>query len=235
MKLGRGSLYEHFVGDGTSSFISESSRVVFLELQRLSKYERLPIRKFIQEHISKFQGEKDVSRRSWLLALAEAVKEQDNDGKDEDIEKENLKAEYCNILHTACAVGNYWLVKFQIEAGVDVSALDQHSWSALMIATALGHTSCAKLLSEHMETREVKAAPQAFLPSTLVFSQPKKGLLTLSREVAFQSNIPCFNSDHPIPPHSQSFYYEVTILSRTINYWCVYVGATKLLYTNSSF
>lgn len=218
MKLGLASWYEHFVGDGTSSHISESSRAAFPELQGLSKYERLPIRKFIQEHISKFQGEKDVSRKTWLLALAEAVKEQDNDGKDEDIERKNLKAGYCNILHTACAVGSYWLVKLQIEAGVDVSALNQHSWSALMIATALGHTSCAELLSEHMETREVKAAPQASPPSAYVYSQPKKGLILCPASVTDRSDGTQFISDHPIPPHFQSFYYEVTIPSRSDNH-----------------
>ena len=238
MKLGRASWHENLVGDETSSHISKSLHTAFPELRRLPKYARLLIRKFIQEYLSNFQGEKDVSRKTWLLAvaktMAKAVKEQDDDGKDEDIEKENLKAGHYNILHTACLVGNYWLVKIQIEAGVDLSALDQHSWTALMIATALGHTSCAELLFEHMETRKVKAAPQTFPPSAFVLFMPKNFLITYYKPKVSDSR-KWFFSDHPIPPHFQIFYYEITILSTSNDFGCVYVGATELLYTNSSF
>lgn len=74
-------------------------------------------------------------------------------------------------------VGNYWLVGLQIEAGVDVSALDKHSLTALMVATAQGHASCANLLFERMETRKVKAAPQSFPPSGLYQAIPKTGII----------------------------------------------------------
>lgn len=241
MKLGRASSHENLVGDETSSHISKSLSVhtAFPELQRLPKNARLPIRKFIQEYLSNFQGEKNVSRKTWPLAvvktMAKAVKEQDDDGKDEDIEKENFKAGQYNVLHIACVVGNCWLVKLQIEAGVDLSALDQHSWTALMIATALGHTSCAELLSEHMETRKVKAAPQTFPPSAFGLFVPKNLLIT-HKILKDPCNKPkFFYSDHPIPPHFQTFYYEITILSSSNDLGCVYVGATELLYTNSSF
>lgn len=238
MKLGRASWHENLVGDETSSHVSKSLHTSFPELRHLSKYARLPIRKFIQEYLSNFQGEKDVSRKTWLLdvakTMAKAVKKQDDDGKDEDIEKENVKAGLYNILHIACLVGNYWLVKLQIEAGVDLSALDQHSWTALMIATALGHTSCAELLSEHMETRKVKAAPQTFPPSAFVLFIPKNFLAIFDKPEVLDSS-KFFISDHPIPPHFQIFYYEITILSISNDFGCVSVGATELLYTNSSF
>lgn len=151
MKLGRALWHENFVGDGTSSHSGESSHTAFPELRRLSKKARLLIRNFLLEKLSKFQGENDISRRTWLLA--EAVKELDDDDDDEDGEKEDPEAEeagrICDtILHIACTVGIYWLVELQIEAGVDVSALDQHSWTALMVATAQVHTSCANLLSD---------------------------------------------------------------------------------------
>lgn len=162
----------------------------------------------------------------WLLA--EAVKELDDDDEDEDGEKEHLDANprsaggfYDTILHTACLVGNYWLVKLQIEAGVDVSALNQHSWTALMVATAQGHTSCADLLSEHMETRKVKGAPQAFPPS---------GNITVDA-----TSNRWFTSDHPIPPDFQTFYYEIEVPSTKKYFGSVHISATEPLYTNNSF
>ena len=216
MKLGRASWHENFVGDGNSSHIGESSHTAFRELRRLPKNSRLPIRKFLQGQLSKFQGEKDVLKKMWLLA--EAVKELCDDDEDksgeEDPGAEGAGGPYSTILHTACAVGSYWLVKLQIEAGVDVFALDQHSWTALMIATAKGHTSCAELLSEHMNTSREKTAPQAISPSGLVrikgASTPvieEDGLTVFSFP---ETTLIC--SDHPIPPHVQTFYYEVEVL-----------------------
>lgn len=218
MKLGRASWHENPVGDGSSSHTVESSHTAFPELRQLPTNAKLPIRNFLQEQISKFQGEKDVPRRMWLLA--EAVKEMgdnndNNDNNDindnEDSEKEDpgtagAGGHYGTILHTACAVGNYWLVKLQIEAGVDLFALDQHSWTALMVATARGHTSSADLLSEYMETSKVKAAPQAFPPSGL--GHPK--LLNLGEFINISSN-------HPIPPHFKTYYYEIKVLSESKN------------------
>lgn len=191
--------------------------------------------------ISKFQGEKDISRRMWLLA--EAVKELDDDNDDDDGEKEDPGAEsaggpYGTILHTACAVGNYWLVKLQVEAGVDVFALDQHSWTALMVATALGHTSCANLLSKHMETRKVKVAPQAFPPSGLGQSKPKRNALIEQDNltvVANSSGSMYISSNHPIPPHFKTFYYEIKVLSESKSFRCVHVSTTKFLSTDNSF
>lgn len=215
MKLGRASWHENPVGDGSSSHTVESSHTAFPELRRLPTNAKLPIRNFLQEQISKFQGEKDVPRRMWLLA--EAVKEMDDDNDNNDIndnedsEKEDpgtggAGGHYGTILHTACAVGNYWLVKLQIEAGVDLFALDQHSWTALMVATARGHTSSADLLSEYMETSKVKAAPQAFPPSGLGQTKP----LNLGDFIRISSN-------HPIPPHFKTYYYEIKVLSESKN------------------
>lgn len=66
MKLGRASWHEDFVGDGNSTHIGEYTN--FPELRRLPKKARLPIRKFLQEQLSKFQGERDVSKKKWLFA-----------------------------------------------------------------------------------------------------------------------------------------------------------------------
>ena len=225
MKLGRTSWHDK----------GESSHTAFPELRRLPSKAKLPIRNFIQDKLSKFQEDKDVSRRMWLLA--EAVKElnDDDDDDDDDGEKE-AGGPYGTILHTACAVGNYWLVKLQIEAGVDVFALDQHSWTALMVATAKRHTSCADLLSEHMETRKGKVAPQAFPPTGLGQSKPKRNALIGQDNLTVVANSTLYIiSNHPIPSHFKTFYYEIKVLSEDKHHLCVHASATKLLYTNSSF
>lgn len=210
MNLGRASWHENFVGDGTSSHAGESSHTSFPELRQLPNNARLPIRDFLLGQLSKSHGEKDGSRRKWLLA--EAAKE-----LDDDVEIANVSAVnsglYDTILHTACLVGSLWLVKLQIEAGVDVSALNRISWTALMVAIAQGHTSCADLLSEHMKTRMVKVVAQAFLPSGF-------GNLTLWQSLsigkdnltAVANSLCSFTSDYPIPPRSQAFYYEIKTL-----------------------
>ena len=243
MKLGRALSHETFVGDGASSHSGESSHTVFPELQQLSKDARLPVRNFLREQLSNFKGGKDIPRR--MLLLAEAVKEQDDedeDGEKEDPEAEGAGGPYGTILHTACAVGNYWLAKLQIEGGVDVSVLDKHSWTALMVATAQGHTSCADLLSEHMETRKVKAAPQPFPPSGLVQAEPKKiniigqeNLIAVAVLKILSLREAHVRSDHPIPPHFQTFYYEIKVLSENEHPECVHINATELLCTNNSF
>ncbi len=229
MKLAHASWHENFV---RSSRTGQSSHKVFPDLRRLSKKARLPIRNFLQEQLSKFQGEKDVSRKMWLLA--EAVKELNDDHEDEDVEKElseNVGAggPHDTILHTACLIGNYWLVKLQIEADVDVAALDQHLWTALMVAKAQGHTNCVELISEHMGNREVKAGPQALPPSGLGQSKPKGKLLITGERLTAVANSSSsgstyihVSSDHPIPPHFQTFYYEIKILSSSKDFGCVH-------------
>lgn len=169
-----------------------------------------------------------------MKLLAEAVKalgdDEDEDGKKGDPGAKSAGEPYGTILHTACVVGNYWLVKLQIEAGVDVSALDNHSWTALMVATAQGHASCADLLTEHMETRKLKAAPQSFLPSKLFYSGKRHfHLLGVIHVDGF------WKSDHPIPPHFQRFYYEIKVLESSSKNKCVHISPTELLHTNSSF
>lgn len=197
---------------------------VFPELQRLSENARLPIRDFLREQLSNFKGRKDIPRKMRLLA--EAVKalgdDEDEDGKKENPQAKSAGEPYGTILHTACTVGNYWLVKLQIEANVDISALDNHSWTALMVATAQGHASCAELLTEHMETRKLKAAPQSFRPSRLVES----------RHINFLGlHFVNWKSEHPIPPHFQKFYYEIKIPKAASKNMCVHISATELLHT----
>lgn len=119
--------------------------------------------------------------------------------------------------------------------------MDQHSWTALIIATARGHTDCANLLSEHMKTSKVKAAPEALPPSS-GFAWTARGSNmdlhiennSLSVPMSCDGTIFIW-SNHPIPPHVETFYYEIEVLSRNRNDLCVRASATKLLDTNSSF
>lgn len=190
----------------------------------------MPIRDFLQGQISSFKGEKEIPRRLWLLA--EATKDlADGDDGDGDHLTEGAEGPYGSILHTASMVGNDWLVKLQIQAGVDVSALDNHFWTALMVATAQGHTSCANLLAEHMETGKAIAAPQVPGPSGLAKAGPKTSISMscIELEEAVQ-----FRSDHPIPPHCRTFYYEILILNNG-PLGCVYTIGLKFIYTNSNF
>lgn len=240
MKLERASSHENFVG---SSHTGGSSHKYFPDLRRLSKEVRLPIRNFLQEQLSKFEGEKEVSRKMWLLA--EAVKELNGDNEEKDVEKEFSEAvvagrPHDTVLHTACLIGSYWLVKLQIEAGVDVAALNQHSWTALMVAKAQGHTNCVDLLSEHMGSRKVEARPQALPPSGLGQSKPEGKVFISQNNLTAEANSSASGStyihvisDHPIPPHFQTFYYEITILTSSKDFGCVlyiHFGATKLPY-----
>lgn len=230
-KLAHASWHENFVG---SSQTGESSPRVFPDLRRLSKKARLPIRNFLQEQLYKFEGEKEVSRKMFLLV--EAVKELNDDNiEDEDVDKEfsgeNIGGggPHETILHTACMIGNAWLVKLQIEAGIDVAALDQHSWTALMVAKAQGHTNCVELLSGHMgSTREVEAVPQSLPPSGFGQSKPNGKLfisgekLTAVAKRASGSTYIHVTSDHPIPPHFPTFYYEIKILSSSKDFgWVI--------------
>ena len=155
-----------------------------------------------------------------MRLLAEAAQEVD-DGEDETEDNADRKGPYGSILHTAAAVGNHWIVEMQIKAGADVTVLDDHCWTALMVAKAQGHNACARLLSEHMLTIGAISLPAALWPSELVKNKasdfvrfgsdnlsatPGSWYAHLQKRVQVRSN-------HPIPPRSGSYYYEMTILN----------------------
>lgn len=208
---------------------------MFPELRQLPREAKLPIRDFLREQISilKEKGE-DTPRKIRLLAEAiEEVEDEDEEDEEGDSETKSGGGPYGTMLHTAAAIGNEWLLTIQINAGVDVSAYDNHFWTALMVATAQGHTNCIKILSTYMDTRKVKAIS----PSSLVKAQPKLSIslgpksLTVTTDswssVLLQKRIQ-LRSDHPIPPHFLIFYYEIEIL-KSGPLGCVYTSAMKLL------
>ena len=215
---------QNFGTDDASSQTSESSSIAFPELQRLPKEAKLSILQFLQERISRFESRgEEVPFK--IRSLADAIREVDEEEEYEDegdAETESEEGPYGTILHTACAIGTHWLVELQIKAGVDVSAVDSHSWTALMVAKAQGHSTCAKSLSEYMETIAANPITLPLSPSGLVKADSSASIrigadnLTAtpgSWRAAWLQRRVQVRSNHPIPPDSPSFYYEMTILN----------------------
>ena len=214
-------LHQHrSVGDDANSHSSKASNTPLLELQKLPREAKAIIGNFVQEKISSLHC-KDEDVPVKLQLLAEATRETDdehNEALEAIVEgKTRLPG---SLLHIAAAIDLYWIVEMQIKAGVDLTALDSHSWTALMVATAQGHRSCTQLLSEHMLKLGQNSSSDAIPPSSLVETQsstifqfgqsrltatPGSWHFNLRKRVQVRSN-------HPIPPDLASFYYEVTIL-----------------------
>ena len=205
------------VGDDITSHSSEALSIGLSELQKLPRKAKIPIRDFVQEKISSLDS-KDEDVPVKLKVLAEAVHQVDN--KQDEAADDSEIGLTGSILHTAAAIGLLWILEMQIKAGVDLAALDDHSWTALMIATAQGHKICAQLLSEHMLTIGANSLSETHPPSGLgktlsstfidigsdnLSAMPNTWHPSLSRGVQVRSN-------HPIPPKYASFYYEMTIL-----------------------
>ena len=184
---------------------------------------KMPTRKFLQERISSFQSDHDVPRK--LKFLAEATAElSDEEGNIEIGNKSTeRRGSLGTILHIASTAGNDFLVEVQIEAGADVAALNKHSWTALMIAQAQGHESCAQILSKHMKTIGANPTSRALPPSCMVDLNPTSSIifgpdnLTAtpfpSDAAGGQKQLYFISANHPIPIDSPTFYYEMTILN----------------------
>ena len=219
-------------GDDVYTHSSKVSNTPLLELKKLPGEAKVLIDKFVQEKISSLNC-KDEDVPVKLQLLAEAARETDDDRNEAFEAIVNGKVRLPgSLLHIAASIGLYWIVEMQIKAGVDLTALDSHSWTALMVATAQGHRTCAQLLSEHMPNLGESSSSGAIPPSGLVENQSStvfqfgQGRLTatpgswhfnLRRRVQVRAN-------HPIPPKTASFYYEITILqvgpSKYVHFKC---------------
>ena len=213
---------QSYGSDDSSSQASLYSSTAFPELQQLPIRAKASIWKFLQERISEFES-RDEEVPFKIRSLADAtrvVDEEEEDDEEGGIEPESEGGPYGTILHTACAIGNDWLVQLQIKAGVDVTAVDSHSWTPLMVASAQGHSDCTKLLSDYMENIAANPIPQPLPPTGLVNPHPtsvrsEANSLTATpgewRAFSLQRRVQV-RSNHPIPPESASFYYEMTVL-----------------------
>lgn len=88
----------------------------------------------------------------------------------------------------------------------------------------------------------MKAAPQPLSPSSLYQIDSKTELIDGQENLTAvaDSNIlrrmcDYFSSDHPIPLHLQTFYYEIKNLSEGRHILYLHINATDLVHTNSSF
>ena len=240
MKPRRVTWPQGFGADDASSQASESSSIAFPELQQLPRKAKWAIRMFLEARIWGFESRHEEVPFK-IRSLADAIWEADEEEEDEeegDAETESTDGPYGTVLHTACAIGTNWLVELQIKAGVDVTAVDSHSWTALMVASAQGHSTCAKTLSEYMESIAANQIPQPLPPSGLVKADSSTSIrigddnLTAtpgSWRAAWLQRRVQVRSNHPIPPDSPSFYYEITILNNgPLGY--VIPGRTKYIY-----
>ena len=205
--------------DDTSSQKSEPSITAFPEIQQLPMEAKWSIRRFLQERIASLsdRGE-DVPSKMRLLE--EATEEVDYDGYIPEGD-----GPYGTLLHTAATIGNDWIVAMQIKAGVDVTAVDDHGWTPFMVAEVQGHTTCARLLADHMEAIGVSSEANfeiAIAPSGIVKSEPSSPIEIESDDLMAMPGSWHYSlirkrvqvrSNHPIPPNYPAFYFEVTILN----------------------
>ena len=218
--------------DETSSQRSEPSVTAFPEIQQLSKEARWSIRRFLQERITAlYERGEDVPVK--IRLLEEASEDKDYEGYSPEGDRP-----YSTVLHTAAAVGNRWIVEMQIKAGVNVTALDQHGWTAFMVADVQGHTTCARLLSEHMEAIGASLEANAIAPSGIVKSEPSSPIQIESHNLMAMPGSWHYSlirkrvqvrANHPIPPDYSTFYFVVTILNNGP------LGYVKLLVISSLF
>ena len=202
--------------DDASSQKSEPSDIAFPEIQKLPKEAKRTIRCFIQERIAAlFERGEVVPAKMRLLEKA-------SEGMDDEQYDPERDGPYGTVLHTASAIGNYWIVEMQIKAGVDVSAVDDHGWTALMVAEAQGHIICAKLLFEHMDVMGLNLVPNAYPPSGIVKSESSSPIEIDSNDLMAMPGSWHYSlirkrvqvrANHPIPLNYPTFYFEVTILN----------------------
>ena len=219
--------------DETGPRLSGSSNSTFFEIQQLPKEAKIPILQFILQKISSSWAiehdipikmkrlaevlSTDIYKSHWEEKLLDLKEEKYEKGSEET----NGEGPYGTILHIACVVGDLWLAAMQLKAGVDVNAIDTHGWTAVMVAQAQGNLACTKLLRKVVSTSEVESVPDVFRPSSLVDSDVN-GLLKLCTDKVTIKSVKSFGryqsypqvcSDHPIPPMSSFYYYEITIIN----------------------
>ncbi|KAL8929810.1 MAG: hypothetical protein Q9208_000954 [Pyrenodesmia sp. 3 TL-2023] len=208
--------------DETDSQHSEASNTAFPEIQQLPRDAKLLIWRFLREKIEALANrDEEVPAKMTLLEKACEV---DSDDYDDDPDTWNGNGPYGTVLHTACAIGNKWIVEMQIKARVDVTTLDDHRWTALMVADVQRHASCSKVLSDYVEEIGANIVPDPLPPSELVATGPNDPVYVWAD---FVEALPALSAgwryemlrkriqvraNHPIPPRNQSFYFEMSIL-----------------------
>ncbi|KAL8814115.1 MAG: hypothetical protein Q9223_006639, partial [Gallowayella weberi] len=208
--------------DDTSSQQSEMSDTAFPEIQQLPREAKLLIWRFLHEKIEALTNrDEEVPAK---MRLVERACDVDSEGDDDEVgvRPRGGNGPYGTVLHTACAIGIKWIVEMQIKARVDVTALDDHCWTALMVAEVQGHATCADLLSSYLEEIGANMMANPLEPTELVKSEPHspvhidgeyfKALPGLWYHELMRKRIHV-RADHPIPPQQETFYFEMSIIS----------------------
>ncbi|KAL8736432.1 MAG: hypothetical protein Q9166_000224 [cf. Caloplaca sp. 2 TL-2023] len=206
--------------DDISSQKSEESDTAFPEIQQLPKEAKLLIWRFLHEKIEAL-----ISRNEEVpakMTLVERACDVDSEEDEDDLGAHCGNGPYGTVLHTACAIGIRWLVEMQIKARVDVTQLDDHGWTPLMVAEVQGHTTCARILSEYMGENGANIQANPLFPSGLIKSEAD---VPVSVNGEHFTALPALwhyemnrkrvhvRANHPIPPKATSFYFEIFILN----------------------
>lgn len=206
--------------DETSSQQSEASNTAFPEIQQLPRDAKLLIWRFLHEKIEALASrDEEVPAK---MTLVERACDVDSDEDDDDPDTSSGNGPYGTVLHTACAIGNNWIIEMQIKARVDVTTLDDHRWTALMVAEVQGHAACSKILSDYMEEIGANIVADPLPPSELVRTEPDDpiyvdaeffmALPALWRYEMIQKRVHV-RANHPIPPRNTCFYFEMSIIN----------------------
>ncbi|KAL8765647.1 MAG: hypothetical protein Q9209_007327 [Squamulea sp. 1 TL-2023] len=206
--------------DDTSSQQSEGSDTAFPEIQQLPRDAKLLIWRFLREMIEALTNrDEEVPAKMTLVERACDVDTEDDEGI---LEPSCGNGPYGTVLHTACAIGIKWIVEMQIKARVDVTTLDDHHWTALMVADVQGHAACSKVLADYMEEIGANIVAAPLWPTTLVHAEPDSPVFV---DGDFFTALPAtriyettqkriqVRANHPIPPKDTFFYFEMSIIN----------------------
>lgn len=193
----------------------ESLSTNYPEYQDLPREMKLAIFDFLQDRMTEAcKNSEIVDPRITFLAEEIAVIDDVKESRDR---IEDLQT---TILHTACAIGDSWLVELLIKSGFDTDARDVHGWTAYLVAHISGKAACKHLLREHMRSTGVYPSSGVLTPDCLFRLQKIPNTkncvtiepdgLTASATLNKGSDIP-FCANHPIIPMSPVFYFEMNI------------------------
>ncbi|KAL8968226.1 MAG: hypothetical protein Q9183_002563 [Haloplaca sp. 2 TL-2023] len=206
--------------DETSSQQSEASNTAFPEIQQLPRGAKLMIWRFLHEKIEALT-DRDEEVPAKMTLVERACEMESDDDSDDDLDPSIGKGPYGTVLHTACAIGNKWILEMQIKARVDITALDDHGWTALMVAEAQGHANCSKVIVDYMDEFAItNYHPNPRPPSELVKADPDDPVyvdeeyLTVSDQWRYQmiQKRVQVRANHPIPKTRPCFYFEMSII-----------------------
>lgn len=191
----------------------ESLSTNYPEYQNLSSEMKLAIFDFLQERITEACKKSEiVDPRITLLADEIAV------NGDVKKSRDSIKDLKTTILHTACAIGDSWLVELLIKSGFDIHVRDVHGWTAYSVAHFSETAACKHLLREHMRFAGIYPGSEGALTPNRLVPLQKRPLVKngariepdgLTVSVTLDRRFIGFCSNHPITPTISVFYFEM--------------------------